>query len=214
MQLFGEVIEEITDGSDIALLTLAQNIRSACPDLNNTLLQPDTLAFDPRQPLSEHRLKGLRHLRLRTDLRDETSQHYSHRGEDEAGEIGVGSHFWRDPRRPRHYFSTARKPATAAGGSPRGSRVEAHWACTGRDKNKTYGMKHEIHQDVWNPQLLEIVIARHSLDDDPAAWAQQRYEATHSSDPLILPAALHLGHTVSKHILPAHLVEPLTEHDR
>ncbi|WP_244187983.1 RNaseH domain-containing protein [Streptomyces regalis] len=216
---FGEVVEEITDGSDIALLTLAQNIRSACSGLNNALLQPDTLAFDPRQPLPEHRLKGLRHLRLRTDLRDETSQHYSHRGEDEAGEVGVGSHFWRDPRRPRHYFSTARKPATAAGGSPRGSRIEAHWACTGRDKdkNKTYGMKHETRQDVWNPQLLEIAVARHAPDDDPAAWAalahQQRYEATHFSDPLVLPAVLHLGYTVSKHILPTHLVEPVTEHD-
>lgn len=78
-------------------------------------------------------------------------------------------------------------------------------------------MKHDTLADVWNPQLLELLVACHSQDDDPAAWAafvhQQRYEAAHFSDPLALPAVLHLAHSVSEHILPHYLVEPITEYD-
>ncbi|MEV3854920.1 RNaseH domain-containing protein [Streptomyces sp. NPDC050095] len=216
---FGEAVEEIADGADTALLTLAQNIRACCPGLSNGLLEPDAIAFNPKNPLPEGRLKGVRHLRLRTNLRDETSQHYSYADGADPGDVGVGSHFWRDPNRPRHFFSTGKKPATAGGGSPQGSRVEAHWARTGTDKDgdKTYGMKHETRQDVWNPQLLEIVVARHAPDDNLPAWAsiphQQRYEATHFSDPLQLPAVLHLGYSVAKHILPDYLVEPIDSTD-
>ncbi|WP_055553136.1 RNaseH domain-containing protein [Streptomyces kanamyceticus] len=215
-EFFGQVVEEICDGSDIALVSLAQNLRSSCPALTNGLLQPDILAFDAAHPIPPERRKGLRHIRLRTNLRDETAQHYSYTEGAEDGDVGVGSHFWTDPRRPRHFFSTAKKPATAGNGSPQGSRVEAHWGCTGKDDdgNKTYGQKHDTRQNVWNPQLLELLVAAHAPDDDPAAWAalihQQRYEASHFSDPLALPTVLHLAHTVAKHILPDHLIEPIT----
>ncbi|MFF2192075.1 RNaseH domain-containing protein [Streptomyces sp. NPDC058157] len=216
---FGQVVDELSDGSDIALLTLAQNLRSTCPGIANGPLRPDVLAFNPKQPIPPARRKGLRHIRLRTNVRDETSQHYSFTDGALDGEVGVGSHFWVDPRRPRHFFSTAKKPATAASGSPGGSRIEAHWACTGKDKegNKTYGMRHDTLQDVWNPQLLELLVACHAPTDSPKAWAalvhQQRYEAGHFSDPLALPAVLHLAYTVGKHLLPDYLLEPITESD-
>ncbi|MEU8974728.1 RNaseH domain-containing protein [Streptomyces monashensis] len=218
-EFFTEVTEEISDGSDIALLTLAQNLRSSCPGVTNSKLAADSLAFDADNPIPAERRKGLRHIRLRTNVRDETSQHYSFTEGGEEGDVGVGSHFWMDPHRPRHFFSTAKKPATAGSGSPKGSRLEAHWGCTAKDKekNKIYGMKHDTLADVWNPQLLELLVACHAEDDDPAAWAalvhQQRYEAAHFSDPLALPAVLHLAHTVSEHILPHYLVEPITEYD-
>ncbi|MFF8855647.1 RNaseH domain-containing protein [Streptomyces althioticus] len=218
-EFFQEVTEEVCDGSDIALLTLAQNLRSSCPGLTNGNLTSDGLAFNAEAPIPADRRKGLRHIRLRTNVRDETSQHYSFTESGEEGDVGVGSALWADPHRPRHFFSTAKKPATAGNGSPKGSRLEAHWGCTGKDENKDkiYGMKHDTLQDVWNPALLEILVACHGPDDDPAPWAalvhQQRYEASHFSDPLALPAVLHLAHKVSEHILPHYLVEPITEYD-
>lgn len=218
-EFFQEVTEEICDGTDIALLTLAQNMRSSCPGLTNSKLTADTLAFDADNAIPADHRKGLRHIRLRTNVRDETSQHFSFTEGGKEGDVGVGSHFWADPHRPRHFFSTSKKPTTAGNGSPKGSRLEAHWGCIGKDENKNnvYGMKHDTLADVWNPQLLELLVACHSQDDDPAAWAalvhQQRYEATHFSDPLALPAVLHLAHSVSEHILPHYLVEPITEYD-
>ncbi|MGW0731627.1 RNaseH domain-containing protein [Streptomyces sp. NPDC002851] len=216
---FSRVVDEICDGSDVALLTLAQNLRTTCPGIANGPLKPDTLALDPKRPIALEDRKGLRHIRLRTNVRDETSQHFSYAGDSGSGDVGVGSHFWVHPTRPRHFFSTAKKPAAAGNGSPKGSRIEAHWGCTGKDenKNKQYGMKHDTLQDVWNPQLLELLVACHAPGDDPAAWAalihQQRYEASHFSDPLALPTVLHLAHSVGKHILPDYLLEPITEPD-
>ncbi|MFC9330779.1 RNaseH domain-containing protein [Kitasatospora sp. NPDC057015] len=217
---FGEIIGDVCDGSDIALLTLAQNIRGNCPGLNNEHLVPDTLAFDPKRPIPRQTWKGLRHIRMRTNVRSETSQHFAFRANaTEEGLVGAGSGLWTDPDHPRLFFSTARKPATAAPGSPQGSRIEAHWGRTGTDPdgNPVHGWKHDTTKNVWNPQLLELLVACHDESDDPTAWAsaihQQRYSSRHHPDPLLLPGVLHMAHLVAKHILPRHLIEEIEQSD-
>ncbi len=216
---YGEVISDICDGSDIALLTVAQNIRSSCPGMGNAHLIPDTLAFDPEQPVPAQTWKGLRHIRLRTNLRDETSQHYAFQSTaTERGLVGVGSGLWSDPGNPRLFFSTARKPATAAAGSPQGSRIEAHWGRTGtEDDQPVFGWKHDTTKNVWNPQLVELLVACHGDSDDVTAWAalahQLRYSSRHHSDPLLLPGVLHMASLVAKHILPRHLIEEISQGD-
>ncbi|MFF3734713.1 RNaseH domain-containing protein [Streptomyces sp. NPDC002476] len=218
-QFFGEVVQEVCDGSDVVLLTLAQNLRSCCPGLSNAHLMPNVLAFDPRTPIQPEARKGLRHVRLRTNLRDETSQHFAFKEGADAGDVGVGSSLWQDPLRPCHFFSTARKPATAGSGSPQGSRIEKHWASMGKDEQgrKKYGMRHDVLQDVWNPRLLEILVNCHDESDDPRSWAaiphQQRYAAAHFADPLALPAVLHLAQGVGEQILPPYLLAPIDQTD-
>src|SRR5262249_43930178 len=150
-EFFSEVIEEIGDGSDTAVFTLAQNMRGLCKGLTNDNLHPDVLAFNPDSPIPPARLKGIRHLRLRTNLRSETSQVFAHG--DTIGETTVGhaSWLWADPEHPRRFYSTPGKPSSAGNGSPHGSRLEAHLT--------KYGMRVDTLADVWNPRLLEITAA-------------------------------------------------------
>ncbi|WP_371572402.1 hypothetical protein [Streptomyces sp. NBC_01314] len=60
------------------LFVLAQNIRSDCPALTNPHLVTDRLAFHPDRPLDADQYKGLRHIRLRTNVRDESAQHFAY----------------------------------------------------------------------------------------------------------------------------------------
>ncbi|MFE3170063.1 RNaseH domain-containing protein [Amycolatopsis sp. NPDC059090] len=201
-EFFTTVVAEAGDGTDTALLTLAQNIRPACPGIADGHLQEDTLAFDPDSPIPLHDRKGIRHLRLRTNLRSETSQHYTCL-ETDPDLVGHGSSLWDDPRNPRRFLSTPDKPNTAGPGSPQGSRISPHYRRVGEEE---WGWVNEITKKVWNPRLLEILVAAQQPDDNTRSWAalahQQRYAARHYAEPLILPIVLHLASKVDGYILP------------
>ncbi|MEO6083954.1 MAG: RNaseH domain-containing protein, partial [Umezawaea sp.] len=217
---FSEVVHEAADGSDIALFTLAQNIRSNCAGMSNSNLVADTLAFHPGKPFEVDNLKGIRHLRLRTNLRHETTQHYGFDSRDELRTVaGLPAGLWAHPHHDRLFFSTADKPNSASSsGSTNGSRLEPHWGRTkGKDDagNPILGWKFDTFKDVWNPQMLEILFALQREGDDPTAWAayahQQRYTAAHVADPLTLPGVMHLAHKAGEYILPPYEREPLKD---
>ncbi|MEV6712565.1 RNaseH domain-containing protein [Lentzea sp. NPDC051208] len=219
---FAEVLEEAADGSDIALFTHTQNIRSNCPGMANGHLLADTLAFDPEHPFDIDRLKGVRHLRLRTNLRHETTQQYAFNSKDELRELaGIAAGLWQHPRHDRLFFSLADKPGTATTtGSPGGSRLEPHWGRTGKkdeNDNPILGWKFDTFKDVWNPQMLEVLFALKQEGDDSVAWAafahQQRYTAAHFADPLLLPGVLHLAQKAGEYLLPSYERESLVEKD-
>jgi hypothetical protein len=208
-EFFNDVIEEISDGSDTAVFTLAQNIRSLCKGLTNDNLQQDVLAFTPESPVPPRHLKGIRHLRLRTNLRSETSQVFAHG--DVIGETTVGhaAWLWEDADHPRLFYSTPGKPNSAGKGSPHGSRLEAHLT--------KHGTRVDTLADVWNPRLLEITAALLQPGDNAAAWAaiphQHRYICAHYADPLALPAELHFANKIGEYLLPRGELERFEDAD-
>jgi len=202
-EFFSDVIGEVGDGSDTAVFSLAQNMRGLCKGLTNDNLHPDVLAFDPDSPVPAGQLKGLRHLRLRTNLRNETSQVFAHG--DIIGETTVGhaAWLWEDADHPRRFYSTPGKPNSAGNGSPHGSRLEAHLT--------KHGMRVDTLADVWNPRLLEITAAVLHPGDNAASWAaiahQHRYICAHYADPLALPAELHFANKIGEYLLPRNELE-------
>jgi hypothetical protein len=207
---FADVVAECADGGDTAMFTLAQNIRSNCPPLTNAGMIQDELAFASGKTIPPDQRKGVRHLRLRTNLRCETPQHVGVREEGDKKIIGIGSGLWADADHSRLFYSTSAKPVSAGPGSPGGSRIETHW---GRNSKGAMVEKVDILKKVWNPQLLEILFNLAHPDDEPEAWAalahQHRYTAAHFADPLLLPGVLHLARKLGESILPAHEIEPI-----
>ncbi|MFD6725752.1 RNaseH domain-containing protein, partial [Streptomyces sp. NPDC060131] len=128
-----------------------------------------------------------RHIRLRTNVRDESAQHFSHGTPRPVERVGVGGGLWASKDNDRLFFATADKPNTAGPGSPGGSRLEAH---QGKDRAKKVVWKVDACKDVWNPQLLELLVAVKQDDDPAAAWAalahQRRSAAAHFADPVTL----------------------------
>jgi hypothetical protein len=209
---FADCVAESCSGGDLALFTLAQNVRSLCPALTNPNLSADRLAFHPDKPLAEEDCKGLRHIRLRTNIRDETAQHFAFGKKGPTGQVGVGAGLWASKDNDRLFFATADKPTTAGSGSPSGSRLEPHWGRVSKDQS---GWKRDTLKDVWNPQLLELLVAVKQHGDSAAAWAalahQRRYAAGHFADPLMLPIELHLAHKLGSVLLPSHQIEPIQQ---
>ncbi|MEY2249151.1 RNaseH domain-containing protein [Streptomyces sp. BF23-18] len=209
---FTDCVAESSDGGDLALFTLAQNIRTACPALTNPNLVADRLAFHPDRPLDAGRHKGLRHVRLRTNVRNESAQHFAYGAKGPKERVGVGGGLWASKDNDRLFFATADKPKTAGPGSPGGSRLEWHH---GKNRDKQIVAKIDTCKDVWNPQLLELLVAI-KRDDDPAeAWAalahQRRSAAAHFADPVTLPIELHLAYKLGSALLPSHQLEPIDQ---
>ncbi|MEV7676481.1 RNaseH domain-containing protein [Streptomyces sp. NPDC088752] len=209
---FADCVAESCDGGDLALFTLAQNIRSTCPALTNPNLVADRLAFHPDRPLDAGRYKGLRHIRLRTNTGDESAQHFSYGKGGPQSRVGVGAGLWASEGNERLFFSTADKPKTAGPGSPGGSRLEWH---EGKNRDKEIVLKIDTLKDVWNPQLLELLVAVKQKDDPAAAWAalahQRRTAAAHFADPTTLPVELHLAFKLSSTLLPSHQLESIDQ---
>ncbi|MEU3465254.1 RNaseH domain-containing protein [Streptomyces sp. NPDC006733] len=211
-EFFSDCVAESCDGSDLALFTLAQNIRSQCPALTNPNLVPDRLAFHPDKPLDADRYKGLRHIRLRTNVADESAQHFAFGKAGPQARVGVGGGLWASTHSDRLFFATADKPNTAGPGSPGGSRLEAH---QGKNRAKELVWKVDTCKDVWNPQLLELLVAVKQSDDPAAAWAalahQRRSAAAHFADPVTLPVELHLAYKLGQALLPSHQLESIEQ---
>ncbi|MEW2558495.1 RNaseH domain-containing protein [Streptomyces griseorubiginosus] len=209
---FADCVAESCDGGDLALFTLAQNLRTACPALTNPKLVADQLAFHPDRPLEAGRYKGLRHIRLRTNVRDESAQHFAYGAKGPAERVGVGGGLWASGDNDRLFFATADKPNTAGPGSPGGSRLEWH---EGRNRDREIVQKIDVCKDVWNPQLLELLVAVKQSDDSAAAWAalahQRRSAAAHFADPVTLPIELHLAYKLGSVLLPSHQLEPIDQ---
>ncbi|MCC9711806.1 RNaseH domain-containing protein [Streptomyces sp. MNU76] len=209
---FADCVADSCDGGDLALFTLAQNLRAECPALTNPKLVADRLAFHADRPLDADRYKGLRHIRLRTNVRDESAQHFAYGKAGPQGRVGVGGGLWASTDNDRLFFATADKPKTAGPGSPGGSRLEPH---RGKNRARETVWKVDVCKDVWNPQLLELLVAVKQNDDSAAAWAalahQRRSAAAHFADPVTLPIELHLAYKLGSALLPSHQLETIEQ---
>ncbi len=191
---------------DILLLTHVQNLRGGWNYINNTALAADRIAFGTTpQPIT--RYTGLRHVRLRTNERDEAPEGYATNDTEQSHYPGL----W-----PMHgdrvYLSTANKPASARRAARYASKVAPYVNIykTVKDANPR--------AMVWNARPVELTVA--AIDpkrDDPEAWAalahQLRWVASHHDDPLTLAWPLHVAKHLGEYVLPIELLEEIADQD-
>ncbi|RNH98872.1 DUF3893 domain-containing protein [Micromonospora aurantiaca] len=217
-EFIADVIDQLghLDGPTL-LINLAQNTRGVWKTTANTNIRIDSLATttEAHVPAAQH--PHVRYVRVRTNLSQETTQHYAyaeHKVEEDDGTtstikiIGLSAGLWQPgSSHGRTFLSTPDKPATASGSSPKGSRIELRRA---RRKDGTEHDVLDIASDVWNPQLVEFFVGALQQDDKPAAWAaaahQYRYVAAHYDDPTLLPLPMHHGHRAGEYLLPGHML--------
>jgi hypothetical protein len=206
---FYEVLtQELDTSQPLLLLTLLQNNRAGWTFLNNGELIADTLRFGNRAPQAIAEFPGLRHVRVRTDQRDETPEGYAVRPkDDDTDEKGHAGGLWQVAG--RIWFSTADKPVSARKAVRYSSMVEPIEKPDGTTQPPRPGAM------VWNHQLVELAVAGLQTADDPdgEAWAAMahdlRWAAPHYREPTVLPWPLHLAQLVGEYIVPVKLIEEI-----
>jgi hypothetical protein len=199
---FYEILtQELDTSQPLLLLTLAQNNRPGWKFLNNGELIADTLQFGKHAPQAITDFPELRHVRVRTDQRNETPEGYAIR----LPEKGHAGALWQVA--DRIWFSTADKPASARNALRYSSMVEPIEKPDGTIQPPRPGAR------VWNHQLVELAVAGLQAGDDPGgeAWAalvhDLRWAAPHHTQPTVLPWPLHLAPLIGEYIVPIKLIE-------
>ncbi|SDS42071.1 RNaseH domain-containing protein [Actinoplanes derwentensis] len=222
----GDLLEQLNnlDGPTL-LLSHSQNLRGMWANTTNGRLRLDDLSTNIHEQLPASKYPNIRFIRVRTNLGDETAQHFAiaeGKTENDRGEqekislIGLSAGLWK-PSSAHHrlFFSTPDKPATASKTSPKGSRVEPRIK---KSKDHPDVEILDIGADVWNPQLAEYFVAALQPGDKPDPWAaaahQFRYAAAHYDDPTLLALPLHLARKAGEYLLPAYQLDAkITEAD-
>jgi len=214
-KFFEEILtQELTLNESTLLLTWAQNSRSGWTFLENSNLLPDVLKFGDKQPIEFADYPGLRHVRIRTDMRDETPEGFAVRDkDDEKGHTGA---LWQAG--PRLWYSTADKPHTAGGTNRLISKVEAvkRVSKAGEETilNPSPGAR------VWNHQLVEVAVVGVQPGEGSAeaeTWAALTHDLRRAhpffSDATILPWPLHLAEQIGEYIVPVKMLEDLEDNE-
>jgi len=199
---FHEILTQDLDTSQpLLLLTAAQNTRPGWKFLNNSDLIADALRFGNRAPMPITDFPGLRHVRIRTDQRNETPEGYGVR-DIEKGHAGALWHV-----SDRIWFSTADKPPTARNAVRYSSMVEPVEKPDGSIQPPRPGAL------VWNHQLIELAVAAIQEGDNVEAWAalthDLRWAASHYSRPTTHPWPLHLAQLIGEYIVPVKMIEEI-----
>ncbi|WP_161784519.1 RNaseH domain-containing protein [Actinokineospora spheciospongiae] len=190
--LTGSFIDEVVahavaEYPDTLLLTHAQNLRSHWTAIQNSTLLADTVDFGTGlRPVGS--LPGLRHVRVRTDERAETPQYY---GINLNG-IGQPTGLW-SLSEPRLFGSTSNKPATHTAAVTRSSKLIP-----------VDNREIDLRREVWNGQLVELVVASLQEDDKPAHWAALTHELRDATPfttwTTTLPWPLNLGLEIERYL--------------
>jgi hypothetical protein len=199
---FYEILTQDLDTSQpVLLMTAAQNTRPGWQFLNNSQFTADSLVFGRRAPIPIAHVPGLRHVRVRTDQRNETPEGYCVR-DDEKGHAGA---LWRVS--DRIWFSTADKPPTARQAVRYSSMVEPVEKRDGSIQPPRPGAQ------VWNHQLIELAVGAIQDGDHTADWAalahDLRWAAPHHAKPTIYPWPLHLAQLIGEYIVPVKMIEEI-----
>lgn len=180
--LLKQWLTEIHDGSDLLLLTHAQNTREAWGWLANSQLAIDRLAFgynDPSRSISEW--PGLRVVRVRDSKSSETPESFA---EKDDGDEKI---------------SREEKMSFTQGLFKAGERV--FHSLTGKPKqrmNLSRKASKATNPDLqaWNARIVELTVACIQEGDESWHWAmlahRLRQAAVHSDDPMTLPLPLYL----------------------
>ncbi|MFI6324794.1 pPIWI_RE module domain-containing protein [Nonomuraea sp. NPDC050556] len=208
--------EILTNDLDLSvptlLLTAAQNTRYGWSFLNNRDLVADHVRFsDKEAPWPVVDTPGLRHVRIRTNMYDETPEGYAV-NEKKRGHTGAP---WR--RGDRLWYSTADKPNTASNALNLVSMVESvpYLTKNGEEATRpaTPGSR------VWNGQLVEIALAALQPDDigHEEWWATLVHELRLASpfhhEATVLPWPLHLAEKIGEYIVPVRFLEEVQEEE-
>lgn len=200
LRFIKDVLDETIDAyPDTLLLTNAQNLRSVWASLTNTRLQLDTIDLGTGTPISIARYPGLRHVRMRGSDSEETPECYGVADE----ETGQPKGLWRFLR-SRVYASTSGKPSTHSGALKGVSKIVP----------VEYKGKHTAPNpkaQVWNPQLIELLVAGVQDGDTPQHWAMLAHDlrdaAPYVRDATVLPWPLHLAEQIEEYLLPARIAD-------
>lgn len=200
-----DVLRDVHADRPVLLLTWSQNLRSDWRNLANLNVVVDALGVGSDE--LARNFPHLRHVLVRTHDSEETPDCYGQADQ----QSGLPSGLFRHPRSHRIFASVAPKPASAAThGSPMGSRVEGRTNAAGRDVVETG-------KDAFNPQYVELTVARMAPDDDPVTWAaiahSQRWLAETYKGTLILPLPLHLARKAMEYAIPDLNTDPLATED-
>jgi hypothetical protein len=201
-------------GTQVVVMAYAQNARSRWEFLGDGRIILDKIQFGdgPVQRIALHR--GLRLIRVRDGLREETPQWWA---SDDNGQAGLSLGFWAqasdgDPAADdrRVFYGTAEKGVTHKDAGRTDSKLTPHVATwtvkkdDGTEEEKT-GVFINADKPAWNPTLLEITAAALQPADDPRLWAmythQQRFPDDYP-DGLKLPHVLHLAELATEYALP------------
>lgn len=191
-----DVIDQAVDAyPDTLLLTHAQNLRSVWNTITNGRMRLDTLGFGAGEPQPIGKLRGLRHVRVRTADGGETPECYG----ISADETGQPKGLWRFLR-SRVYGSTSGKPGTHSGALKGVSKL-----VSGEHNGKLQAPK--ARAQVWNPQFIELTVAGIQDGDRPEHWAALAHDlrdaAPYVRDTTVLPWPLHLAEQIEEYLLPS-----------
>lgn len=198
-------------GTPVVAMAYAQNARSRWDFLGDGRIVPDKIQFGdgPVQRIAVHR--GLRLVRVRDGLREETPQWWAPNADGPAG-LSVG--LWPlasngdAPEADRRvFYGTAEKGAPHKDALPADTKLTPHvatWTDKKTKEEKT-GTFTNADKPAWNPTLLEITAAALQAGEDPRQWAmythQQRFPDDYP-DGLKLPHVLHLAELATEYALP------------
>ncbi|WP_433300970.1 pPIWI_RE module domain-containing protein [Actinoplanes sp. CA-030573] len=191
-----DVVDQAVDAyPDTLLLTHAQNLRSVWNTLANSRMQLDALGFGAGEPQPIGKLRGLRHVRVRTAEGGETPECYG----VSATETGQPRGLWRFLL-GRVYGSTSTKPSTSSGALKGVSKL-----VPGEHNGKLQAPKAKA--QVWNPQFIELTVAGLQDGDSPEHWAALAHDlrdaAPYARNTTILPWPLHLAEQIEEYLLPS-----------
>ncbi|GAA3450550.1 pPIWI_RE module domain-containing protein [Dactylosporangium matsuzakiense] len=196
LRFIKDVLDETIDAyPDTLLLTHAQNLRGVWTSLTNTHLHLDTIDLGAGTPVPIAKYQGLRHVRMRGSDGGETPECYGIADE----ETGQPKGLWRFLR-SRVYASTSGKPSTHSGALKGVSKIVP----------VEYKGKHTAPNpkaQVWNPQLIELLVAGVQDGDAPEHWATLAHDlrdaAPYVRNTTVLPWPLHLAEQIEEYLLPA-----------
>ena len=187
---------------DTLLLTHAQNLRSVWPSLTNTHLELDTFDIGAGTvPITSY--PGLRHVRVRGSDGGETPECY---GVTDDG-TGQPKGMWQFLP-PRVFASTSGKPSTHSGALKGVSKIVP---VEFKGKHTAPNPKAQV----WNPQLIELLVAGMQDGDRPEHWAMLAHDlrdaAPYVRDATVLPWPLHLAEQIEEYLLPARMADGFAE---
>ncbi|MFE7869882.1 pPIWI_RE module domain-containing protein [Micromonospora humida] len=200
LRFIKDVLDETTGAyPGTLLLTHAQNLRSVWPSLANAHLRLDTIELGAGTAAPIAKYAGLRHVRMRGSDGGETPECYGI-ADDETGQP---KGLWRFVR-SRVYASTGGKPSTHTGALKGVSKIVP----------VEYKGKHTAPNpkaQVWNPQLIELLVAGVQDGDTPEQWASLAHDlrdaAPYVRDTTVLPWPLHLAEQIEEYLIPAKIAD-------
>jgi hypothetical protein len=211
--------------TETLIVTEAHNIRYRLPTVQNAHIRPDHLQLGDLRPQRISLFgKKMRLARICGNERLETPESWAFEGDS----VGISDGLWRhddgtgSTKQTRVYYSTVDKPQTHTSITIDLAKLTPHYKESSakadalapsedHEANNEQPQKARDYLDpskpAWNAELLEILIAAHPADEDPATWAGYLHQQRHCFDDyraaLSRPLIMHVARLTNQYALPA-----------